>query len=445
MRTVAAIAAALALAGCAAPTAPGPIFAPVIAGRAAGPPPLAGPALAAPGPLRPPPGPRIDNAALGRDLMEIAFTLESGRRLPVLTRFEAPVRVRLLAPGRGGDVPALRRDMAELIARLRREAGIDIAAAPAGGPAEITVEVVPARALRGAVPGAACFVAPGVAGWADYLRGGRGPGVDWTRLAVRTRAAVFIPADSPPQEMRDCLHEEIAQALGPVGDLHRMTDSVFNDDNFHGVLTRRDMLMLRAVYDPALRSGMGPDAVAAALPGVLARLNPGGGRGVPLPPEPPPPAEWRRAIVAATGASRSRPVRRRAAEEALRLAPADGALAAFSHYVIGRVAMPEDPARAEAALARAQAIYGAMPEAAVPAAHVALPRAILALENGRAQEALLIASRAAPVAEAARDAALLAGLLSVRAEALVALGRPAEAARARLDSLPLARYGFGPA
>ena len=49
--------------------------------------------------------------------------------------------------------------------------------------------------------------------------------------------AVFLPGDVSPQEIRDCLHEELAQALGPVNDLYRLTDSVFNDDNFNTVLT----------------------------------------------------------------------------------------------------------------------------------------------------------------------------------------------------------------
>ncbi len=45
--------------------------------------------------------------------------------------------------------------------------------------------------------------------------------------------------------MRDCLHEELAQALGPLNDLYRLSNSVFNDDNFHSVLTGFDMEMLR--------------------------------------------------------------------------------------------------------------------------------------------------------------------------------------------------------
>ena len=52
--------------------------------------------------------------------------------------------------------------------------------------------------------------------------------------------------------MRDCLHEELAQALGPLNDLYRLPNTVFNDDNFHSVLTGFDMTILRATYAPGL-------------------------------------------------------------------------------------------------------------------------------------------------------------------------------------------------
>ena len=448
MRRVAALAAVLA--GCAPAAAPD--FAPVVATRAVGPAALAA-IPAPPGPARPARPGRIDNAALARDLMEVAFTLESGRALPVLTRFEGPVRVRLVAPAiTGTGRAAMVRDLAELMARLRAEAGIDIARDDGGAPAEITVQAVPARALRRAVPGAACFVAPGVASWDEWRAARRGAGTDWTRLTTRTRAAIFLPEGAPPQEVRDCLHEELAQALGPVGDLHRMTASVFNDDNFHAVLTPRDMLMLRAINDPALRSGMTPAEVRAALPAILSRLNPRGGRDT-APDAPRPDPEWQAAIAVATGSAggaagdpdASRPARRRAAEAAMARAPAHGPLRAYSLYVLGRVALPDDPARAARALAAAQALYDAMPDAALQSAHVALPRAALALAAGDAEGALALAGRAAPVAVAARNAALLAALDSIRSAALTALGRPQAAAAALLDSRRWARYAFGSA
>ena len=59
-----------------------------------------------------------------------------------------------------------------------------------------------------------------------------------------------------------------------MNDLYRLPESIFNDDNFHTVLTRFDMLILAATYAPELRSGMSRDAVAAALPGItVTRLD----------------------------------------------------------------------------------------------------------------------------------------------------------------------------
>lgn len=74
--------------------------------------------------------------------------------------------------------------------------------------------------------------------------------------------------------MRDCLHEEITQALGPANDLYRLPDTIWNDDNLHGVATPFDMLILRVLYQPELHSGMTRAQAAAVLPKVFARENP---------------------------------------------------------------------------------------------------------------------------------------------------------------------------
>ena len=62
--------------------------------------------------------PTQSNAILARDFIDLTFTLENGHNLPVFTRFEGPVAVRVL-----GRAPAsLSRDLDSLIERLRREA-----------------------------------------------------------------------------------------------------------------------------------------------------------------------------------------------------------------------------------------------------------------------------------------------------------------------------------
>ena len=129
---------------------------------------------------------------------------------------------------------------------------------------------------------AACFVVPRLTSWSEFKIARRTPQVDWTTLTRRDRAAIFVPADVAPQETRDCLHEELAQALGPLNDLYRLPDSVFNDDNIHAVLTSFDMLILRAYYDQELRNGMSRGEAAARIPASSHGSIPAGERGAAL-------------------------------------------------------------------------------------------------------------------------------------------------------------------
>jgi hypothetical protein len=185
------------------------------------------------------------NAGVARDLLDLSFRWEDGRPLPAFSRFDGPVRVRV-------EDAALVPEARALLARLRAEGGIDVRLAT--GAAEIVVE------SAAAMPeGTSCYVVPGE---------------DWSADPSRRSARVVVPAGAPADVRRDCLHEELAQALGPVGDLWRLSDSVFNDDNVQGALTAFDMLVLRATY--ALPVGASQAEVEAALPAVLARLNPAG-------------------------------------------------------------------------------------------------------------------------------------------------------------------------
>lgn len=381
------------------------------------------------------------NADMARDFMELTFRMESGRTVPRFTRYGAPVTIALT-----GDVPASApADAERLVARLRSEAGIDIALVPDAAQAGIRVEFVPARRMRQAVPQAACFVVPNVTGWADYLRARRSERVDWTRLESRTRSTVFIPADTSPQEIRDCLHEEVAQALGPLNDLYRLSDSVFNDDNFHTVLTGFDMLMLRASYDPALQNGMTEAEVAARIPAILDRLNPRG-RGRPAQDPGPTPPEWVAAIETVIGPGASEGKRAAAARRAVEIARREGwtdARMAFSQFTFARVALPEDVEAGLVALLTARQIYERLPDAGIHAAHVDMQLAAMALAGGEPRQAIRLIDRRIPDAERAENAALLATFLMMKAEALAQTGQTDAALALRLDSLGWARYGFG--
>ena len=387
----------------------------------------------APLPLRP-------NAEIAVDFLDLAFALESGRAIPFFTRFEGPVPVRVT----GAIPPTLVGDLRALMARLNGEAGIDVFLT-AGPEAAITIEAVPQADLARAVPRAACFVVPRVSSWAEFRRLRRSPDLDWTTLKTRDRATVFVPADAAPQEIRDCLHEELAQALGPLNDLYRLPDSVFNDDNMHAVLTNFDMLILRATYSPALKSGMTRAEVAARLPAIFSALNPAGD-GRPGKPPLETPRDWIVAIETAVAGAAPLARRRKAAATAIdiaRNAEWEGPPAGFSAYVFGRLHIGADPGMALAAFNEAARLFAASPRMAVHRANVAVQQAAFALTSGDPARVLALVDPAILVAEDAQNAALLATLLMFRAEALDLLARGPEAEAARLDSLGWARYGFG--
>ncbi|NSX56396.1 DUF2927 domain-containing protein [Parasulfitobacter algicola] len=381
------------------------------------------------------------NATIARDFLDLTFQLESGRAVPRLTRFDGPISVRV---GGKPAPPSLMGDLNALLERLRSEAKIPIQLTTRKD-ANITVEIITRNQLQRTVPNAACFVVPGVSGWADYRKRRGSAIVDWATLTKRTRITVFIPAETSPQEIRDCLHEEIAQGLGPLNDLYRLPDSVFNDDNFHTVLTGFDMLILRAYYDPVLKNGMTQQQVVSVLPGVIQRLNPAGGRGIPAR-APQTERAWINAIETALNPTRSPSSRLTSARKALRIAQrngwADNRLA-FSHFIVGRLNMGVANVTSLNNFQDADRFYGSSTTTKLQRAHVGVNLAAFALRSGDGQTAIDLADAYIPSVMRSENAALLSTFLMMKAEGLDQIGRKDEAAEIRLESLGWARYGFG--
>ena len=69
-------------------------------------------------------------------------------------------------------------------------------------------------------------------------------------------AMAIVRAEHPDLLRLSCIHEEIAQGLGLANDSPTARPSIFNDDEEFATLTSQDELMLRILYDPALRTGM---------------------------------------------------------------------------------------------------------------------------------------------------------------------------------------------
>lgn len=388
--------------------------------------------------LRKPP---LANADLTRDFLALSFQMESGRQLPVLTRFENPITLRVT----GSPPPSLAADLGALLARLKDEAGITISTTTSPD-ANITIQSVSRSDIRRILPQAACFVAPNVSSLKEYRSARRSPRTNWALLETREKLAIFIPNDVSAQENRDCLHEELAQALGPLNDLYRLPNSVFNDDNVHTVLTNFDMLILRATYAPELRSGMSREDVAARLPALFARLNPAGQTG-PRPAPSETPQEWNAAIQTALGPGAKLSARQAAANDAVRIAAeqnwADNRRG-FAHYAKARVLQASDPVAAKHEYELADHFYAISNSTKLHRAYVATQLAAYDIAEGDAQAALRFIEPNIDIARRSQNAALLATLQLLEAEALSLAGRDSEAQAVRLDSLGWARYGFGP-
>ncbi|MFK7753743.1 MAG: DUF2927 domain-containing protein [Sedimentitalea sp.] len=380
------------------------------------------------------------NANIAADFLELHFELESGRPLPALTRFETPITVRVT----GKPPVSLAPDLTALIRRLRGEAGIDIRQVK-DGQANVTIQAVSRADIRRALPQAACFVVPNVSSLSEFRRDRRKAKTNWSLLETRTRLGIFLPHDASPQEVRDCLHEELAQAIGPLNDLYRLPDSVFNDDNVHTVLTGFDMLILRATYAPELRSGMSKQQVADRLPAILARLNPAGQRRASSPIQPTP-RSWIGNVQTALGPGSSDTARRAAAEQASRTAAQQGWVdhrRAFSHYMQGRMIQSYNPTLAQDQYKTALSYLARTPGTDLHRAYITTQTAAYAIALGNGVAALRQIDPQLPIAARSQNAALLSTLMLLKAEALDLTGRSDLARRVRLDSVGWARYGFG--
>lgn len=381
------------------------------------------------------PAPTRSNAEIAGDFIDLSFRLETGADLQGFARFTGPMTVRTTGPV----PPTAAKDLDLLLQRLRSEAGLPIRQT-ADANAAITIEFLPRRQMQSRAPDAACFVAPRVSSWAEYRSASRAT-LDWTNFTQRDRAAIFIPDDIAPQEIRDCLNEELAQTLGPLNDLFRLPDTIFNDDNVNSLLTGFDMLVLRATYAPELVPGMTRAGVAQALPAILARLNPAGEKPAEFAPETP--RAYKDAIARALGGSGGIDGRLAAAERALAISEGwQDHRTGFALLAVARLAGRDDLARASAAADQAAAIFRAR-DLPLYAAHADMQRALFALGRHDWTAALSLADGAIPAARAGQNAALLSGLLLVKSAVLDHQGQGEQAARARLDSLEWARYGIG--
>ena len=93
--------------------------------------------------------------------------------------------------------------------------------------------------------------------------------------AAYVAAVAVIPTEHPDLLRMSCIHEELAQALGLPNDSNAARPSIFNDDEEYALLTGQDELMLRILYNPALRPGMTEQQARPIVQSLASRLTGG--------------------------------------------------------------------------------------------------------------------------------------------------------------------------
>jgi len=86
-------------------------------------------------------------------------------------------------------------------------------------------------------------------------------------------AVAFSPLVQGPRVVRQCIIEEMAQAMGLPNDSDDVQPSIFNDRSPDIELTSKDILLLRLLYHRALRPGMTTAEVRRAAPRALSDLR----------------------------------------------------------------------------------------------------------------------------------------------------------------------------
>jgi hypothetical protein len=140
------------------------------------------------------------------DFIELSFRPESEHDLPVFTSFEKPITVLVT----GAPPSSLGSDWTKLLHRMWTEANIKISQTSANAPAHVSIQAVSRTEIRLALPHAACFVVPNISSIDECRRACRTAKTNWANLEKREQLAIFLPNDASPQEVRNCLHDELA-------------------------------------------------------------------------------------------------------------------------------------------------------------------------------------------------------------------------------------------
>lgn len=96
---------------------------------------------------------------------------------------------------------------------------------------------------------------------------------NWYGVPQRFRAEIFIRNDTSRRQVMRCISQELAQAMGPAGDIDGRTDTAFASGTGADHLTAADRQIFAVLHDSRLSSGMSRADVLAILPAIVADVE----------------------------------------------------------------------------------------------------------------------------------------------------------------------------
>ena len=228
-----------------------------------------------------PPEAPYSNADLIRTFREIMFfdefireneSYRAGRAERRLEKRTGPVRYSIWGSG----VTAQdRRDLTEVVKRIRRATSLDLKEADQSSDIEVLIlnkterlSLARKTRLAGAVAMAVDLEnnLEGLVCAAYYFESEDNPElVDYT---------IIIPDELSGILRKSCIEEEFGQAFGPSADFDGARPSVFNDDEEFALLTEHDEWLFRILYDPRLKDGMDLETAMPIVRQIVAEIRP---------------------------------------------------------------------------------------------------------------------------------------------------------------------------
>jgi hypothetical protein len=181
-----------------------------------------------------------------------------------IRKYEKPVRVHVDSRAK----PDRRKEVAEVVDDIRSKIRhLDIAMADSRKEANVTVTLVRDRDIEKTIR--QFYGREQAARIVKSLEPQCLSGFRKDELFRIEHSDVIVVVDAGEFIFRDCIYEELLQALGPINDDDDLPWTMFNDDVQMGFFGIYDQYLLNILYDPRIRAGMTKEQVKALLPQIL--------------------------------------------------------------------------------------------------------------------------------------------------------------------------------